>query len=153
MTAVHATFVMERTYPHPVDKVFAAFAQPELRARWQNPPGTGHPDNQITFEFALGGRETNRWVMGDETPFPGAVMTSEGLFLDIVPQGRIAMANNMMMNGTPFSASLMTFEFEAAAGGTRLVCTHHGAFFENADGPEMRQDGWRQLLDLLGDSL
>ena len=55
----------------------------------------------------------------------------------------------MMMNGTPFSASLVTFEFEEDGGGTRLICTHHGAYFENADGPEMRKDGWQQLLGQL----
>lgn len=153
MPAIHATFVIEKTYPHSVEKVFAAFALPDTRARWQNPPGAGHADNRITFDFAVGGRESNRWVMGDDTPFPGAVMTSEGLFLDIVPQRRIATANNMMMNGTPFSASLLTFELEAEGENTRLVCTHHGAFFENSDGPDMREQGWQHLLERLGQVL
>lgn len=153
MSAVHATFVIEKTYPHPVEKVFAAFAQAETRTRWQNPPGAGHTDNRITFDFVLNGRESNRWIMGDDTPFPGAVMTSEGLFLDIVPERRIATAHNMMMNGTTFSASLLTFEFEAETGGTRLICTHHGAFFENSDGPEMREQGWQHLLERLGQTL
>jgi hypothetical protein len=33
--------------------------------------------------------------------------------------------------------------------GTDLVLTHQGAFFEGADGPEMREAGWRKLLGRL----
>ena len=29
------------------------------------------------------------------------------------------------------------------------IFTHQGAFFEGADGPEMREAGWRKLLDQL----
>jgi hypothetical protein len=29
------------------------------------------------------------------------------------------------------------------------MCTHQGAFFEGADGPEMREHGWRTLFDKL----
>jgi len=47
------------------------------------------------------------------------------------------------------SASLVTIELLPAEKGTLLICTHQGAFFEGADGPEMRQDGWRKLLDRL----
>jgi len=48
-----------------------------------------------------------------------------------------------------FSASLVTFEFLPSETGTDLIVTHQGAFFEGADGPEMREAGWRKLLDRL----
>jgi hypothetical protein len=47
------------------------------------------------------------------------------------------------------SASLVTVEFLTSETGTDLILTHQGAFFEGADGPEMRQAGWRKLLDRL----
>ena len=47
------------------------------------------------------------------------------------------------------SASLGTIELLPTEGGTDLVFTHQAAFFEGADGPEMRQEGWRKLLDQL----
>ena len=146
MPVVHATFVTETTYPHPVAKVFAAFSNTAVKARWFSHPTA---DGSYNNDFRLGGSESSRWVMDASTPFPGAVITSEGLYLDIVPERRIASGSNMMMNGTPFSASLVTFEFEEDGDGTRLICTHHGAYFENADGPEMRKDGWQQLLGQL----
>ena len=47
------------------------------------------------------------------------------------------------------SASLVTVEFVASEAGTGLILTHQGAFFEGADGPEMREAGWRKLIDRL----
>lgn len=146
MPAVHATFVTEKTYPHPITKVFAAFSDTAIKSRWFMHAG---PDGKYENDFQLGGMERSRWVMDATTPFPGAVITTESLYLDIVPERRIATGSNMMMNGTPFSASLVTFEFEQDGDGTRLVCTHHGAYFENSDGPDMRKAGWEQLLGQL----
>jgi hypothetical protein len=31
--------------------------------------------------------------------------------------------------------------------GTDLIFTHQAVFFEGADGPEMREGGWRRLLE------
>ncbi|ESQ87240.1 hypothetical protein ABAC460_20945 [Asticcacaulis sp. AC460] len=149
MTAVHATFVIEKTYPHPVAKVFAAFANSDIKLRWFR-HGVAQPGDSYDNDFRLGGLEKSRWTMGPETPFPGAVLSSEALYLDIVPDRRIACGSNMMMNGTPFSGSLATFEFAADGDGTKLTLTHHGAFFENADGPQMREHGWGELLKRLG---
>jgi uncharacterized protein YndB with AHSA1/START domain len=44
-------------------------------------------------------------------------------------------------------------EFLATEKGTDLICTHQGAFFEGADGPQIREAGWRQLLDQLAHEL
>jgi len=149
MTVVHASFRIEKTYPHPVAKVFAAFADGSIKRRWLNPQA---PQNGAAYEndFRVGGLEHSRSIMGDDTPFPGAVLSSQALYLDIVDNQRIVTGSNMMMNGTPFSGSLLTFEFETYGGGTRLICTHAGAYFENSDGPAMREHGWNYLLDQLG---
>ena len=44
-------------------------------------------------------------------------------------------------------------EFSDFAGGTKLVFTHQAAFFEGADGPQMREMGWRYLLEALAPAL
>lgn len=152
MPVVHATFVIEKTYPHPVAKVFAAFADPALKAKWYS-RAPGAADSALDMDFRVGGREQMRYAMGADTPFPGAILSADGLYLDIVENARVVMGSNMAMNGTPFSGSLICFEFEADGGGTRLTATHDGAFFENADGPQMREHGWRVLLDRLGETL
>ena len=55
----------------------------------------------------------------------------------------------MAMGEKAFSAALATFEFLPSETGTALIFTHQAAFFEGADGPEMREAGWRKLLDRL----
>ncbi|MBW8732753.1 MAG: SRPBCC domain-containing protein [Asticcacaulis sp.] len=152
MPVIHASFKIEKTYPPPVAKVFAAFADSATKQRWY---GRGSPQDGAAYQndFRVGGQEHSRSIMGDNTPFPGAVLSSQALYLDIIDGRRIVTGSNMMMNGTPFSGSLLTFEFEADGDGTRLICTHAGAYFENSDGPEMREHGWNALLDRLGDAL
>jgi uncharacterized protein YndB with AHSA1/START domain len=74
---------------------------------------------------------------------------NEGSFQDIVPQRRIVTASNMTVGDRRISASLVTIEFLPTAEGTALICTHQGAFFEGADGPQIREGGWRHLLEQL----
>ena len=55
----------------------------------------------------------------------------------------------MALGEKRISASLVTIELVPTEKGTDLICTHQGAFFEGADGPKMREAGWRTLLDKL----
>jgi uncharacterized protein YndB with AHSA1/START domain len=59
----------------------------------------------------------------------------------------------MALGSKRISASLVTFEFLPTEKGTDLICTHQGAFFEGADGPQMREAGWRKLLEQLAKEL
>jgi uncharacterized protein YndB with AHSA1/START domain len=47
------------------------------------------------------------------------------------------------------SVSLGTVELLPSGKGTGLILTFQSAFLEGADGPEMREAGWRGLLDKL----
>ena len=66
-----------------------------------------------------------------------------------MPNRRIVIAYTMSLGDRRFSASLATFEFLPTQKGTDLVFTEQAAFFEGADGPEMREAGWIKLLDEL----
>ena len=55
----------------------------------------------------------------------------------------------MSVEGRPISASQVTIELLPTSEGTDLICTHQGAFFENADGPQLREQGFRVLMDKL----
>lgn len=148
----HHTFTIERTFAKPVAKVFAAFADAQRKRRWFG-ESANHDVEQFEMHFQPGGREQASYRLRAGTAFPGVVIQREGVFLDIVPGQRIVAAATMAFQGKPISASLETFEFEDAAGGTRFTFTHQAAFFEGADGPQMREQGWQQLLGQLDEEL
>ena len=73
----HATFAVVRHYPVPPARVFAAWADPDLKARWFVEPGAEH-----ALDFRVGGRELYR----------GAVHTYDARISDIVPDERIVLS-------------------------------------------------------------
>ena len=151
-SVIHSTSIIERSYPKPVARVFAAFSDPATKRRWYG-ESKSHDVDLYEMEFRVGGVERARYRFRQGSPFPGVALTSEGSHLDIVPDKRIVIASTMAMDGRRFSASLVTFEFLATDKGTDLIFTHQGAFFEGSDGPKMREDGWRLLLESLAAEL
>lgn len=150
--AAHDTFVLTRVYPHAPARVFAAFASAAKKRRWYA-EGDHHDVEAFEMDFRVGGAERALYRFKANTPFPGRTFTNEGVFLDIVPDRRIVAGSAMAMGDNRFSASLVTIELVAEGAGTKLVCTHHGSFFEGADGPQMRRQGWERLLERLAADL
>jgi uncharacterized protein YndB with AHSA1/START domain len=147
-TVVHSTFVIERSYPKPPERVFLALADPSQKRRWYAGSETREVE-QFEMDFRIGGSERLSYRLNSSSPLQGARIANEGTYHDIVPSRRIVIASGMSLGDKRISASLVTFELLATDKGTDLIFTHQGAFFEGADGPEMREAGWRKLLDQL----
>jgi uncharacterized protein YndB with AHSA1/START domain len=150
---IHATFTIERTYRASPARVFAAFADPAKKRRWFV-DGKGSEAVEFSPDFRVGGRESTRFLFAGGPPGappPGTEFRNDTTYQDIVPDRRIVTAYTMTMAGKCISASQSTFELRPAGGGTQLVFTEQAAFFEGADGPRMREEGWRSLLDRLGE--
>jgi uncharacterized protein YndB with AHSA1/START domain len=148
----HSTFVIERSYPTTPERVFAAFADPARKRRWFVERG-GYEVEEFVMDFRVGGKEQGRFRFKEGTPFPGTALTNDTVYQDIVPNRRVVIAYTMTLGDKRFSASLATFEFLPADKGTDLIFTEQAAFFEGADGPQIRQEGWRKLLEELGKEL
>jgi uncharacterized protein YndB with AHSA1/START domain len=101
------------------------------------------------MDFREGGKERACMRFKEGSYFPGVALINEGCYQDIVPNRRVVVAHTMTLGEKRVSASLVTFEFLPSENGTDLITTHQGAFFEGSDGPEMREAGWRKLLDRL----
>ena len=147
-SVIHSTFVIERSYPATPERVFAAFADPAKKRRWFV-EGDHHEVEHYEMDFRVGGKERARFRFKEGTPLKGIACTNDASYQNIVPNRRVVFASTMTLGEKCISASLGTVELLRSETGTDLIFTHQGAFFEGADGPEMREAGWRKLLDQL----
>ncbi|RTE10635.1 SRPBCC family protein [Paenibacillus whitsoniae] len=136
----HATFVVERTYAAPPAKVYMAWADPALKAKWFS--------KADIFEFQVGGKEYSKGG-----PPGGPIFTFDACYQEIVPEQRIVYSYTLDSNDTRISASLTTIELIPTDEGTKLIFTEQGAFFDGHDTPEIREHGTGEMLDALGKSL
>ena len=132
--------------------MFAAFADPASKRRW-NYGGGKHEVLRHELDFRVDGGERAAMIMGPGLPVSGMTLTLESVIEDIVPNQRIVWAYRMAMDGRTFSASLATVELKKTNAGTDLFLTHQGAYFEGADGPEMRKGGWTDLMERLAEEV
>lgn len=151
-SVTHATFVIERSYSTTPQRLFAAFSDPVKKRRWFA-GSEGKQVDAFEMDFQVGGRERMTVRLPESTPFAGVPCTNDTTYQDIEPGSRIVIAYTMTLGGRRISASLATFEFLPAGEITHLFFTEQAAFFEGADGLAMREEGWRHLLDSLGEEL
>jgi uncharacterized protein YndB with AHSA1/START domain len=151
-TVTHSTFTVERTYNFSPANVFSAFSNTTKKQRWYA-AGRSVQLEEFEMDFRPGGHDRALYRFPEGSMFPGAPLLYETTYLDIVPDRRIVFAYAMSLGGRCVSGSLVTVEFQPSGIGTALLFTEQGAYFENSDGPRMRQDGWRKLLDGLADYL
>ena len=151
-TVTHSTFVIERRFSATPERVFAAFSDPATKNRWYADRKSMEVE-QFEMDFRVGGTDRTRYRFLEGSPFPGIPLAYETTYLDIVPNRRIVIAYAVTLGDKRISASLATFELVPEGDGTDLVFTEQGAYFEGADGPQMREAGWRTLLEKLSADL
>jgi uncharacterized protein YndB with AHSA1/START domain len=139
----HAIFVVERRYDAAPDRVFAAWAEREAKARW-----FGSPEDRFEHDFRVGGHELHQGIDAR-----GNAYTYRAVFQDIIEAQRIVYTYEMLLGETRISVSVATVELRPDAGGTQLVYTEQTAFLDGHDTPVERQHGMGSLLDALGRAL
>jgi uncharacterized protein YndB with AHSA1/START domain len=145
-SVTHRTFVIERSYPTTPQRVFAAFSDPAKKRRWFAGDEDFKPE-EFEMDFRVGGRERSSF-------------RAQGVDLHQrygVPRHRARPPHRDCLYHDPrrslISSSHATVEFLPTGQGTDLIFTEQAAFFEGADGPHVREEGWRKLLEHLAKEL
>ena len=143
----HATFVIERTYPAPVEKVWRALSDNDARDQWFG-AGEAFDIQEKSHEFRVGGggTEDGQWHGGPRSRF-------ESTYTDIVDLQRIVFTYDMWVDGRHLSTSVATIALERDGDQTRLSYTEQGVHFDGLDSVEGREEGSQGLLDQLGSYL
>jgi uncharacterized protein YndB with AHSA1/START domain len=144
-SAVHSTFVIERTYNASPQRVFDAWADPGAKTQWFGP--SEKPAGSYSLEFHEGGREHL------SIPTPAGMYSFDAVYQDIVPGQRIVYTYDMHRDDARISVSVATVEIEPVADGTRLTLTEQGVFLDGSDTPAEREHGTNALMDALGASV
>jgi uncharacterized protein YndB with AHSA1/START domain len=144
----HASFVIEREFPHPPARVFAAWADRKAKEKWFAGPGGQWQPLERQMDFRVGGSERARgqWANGRVTDF-------QAHYHDIVHDQRIVYSYGMHVDDKRISVSLATIEFEPSGMGTKLTLTEQGAFLDGYDDAGSREHGTGSLMDALERSL
>jgi uncharacterized protein YndB with AHSA1/START domain len=144
---IHATFVVERSYPVPVTAVWHALSDNDARDQWFG-GGEEFDVDEKSHDFRVGGHgvEDGQWRGGPTSRL-------ESTYTDIVDGQRMVFTYDMWVDDRHISTSLTTIAVEPDAGGTRLTYTEQGVHLDGLDSAEGREEGMQGILDNLGSFL
>ncbi len=144
MTATaHTSFVIERRFKASAARVFAAWADPATKLRWNDCHAEMNA-TEFSMDFRPGGQEIYRSWLPD-----GTRLAVDKVFLDIVHEARIVFAYSMAANDKALSASLVTVEFADETTGSTLKLTEQLAYLDGHRDIEQRRRGTEEGLDRL----
>ncbi len=114
---IHKTLVFERYCEAPVKRVFAAFADPVIRAGWSA------PSDAAAFiydeaDFREGGEDWFRCGPKDNPQYTGRTT-----YISIVPGELVVSSEIVEAGGRKLMSSLITTELEADGNATRVKMT------------------------------
>jgi uncharacterized protein YndB with AHSA1/START domain len=141
----HTTFELTREYHAPVSKVFQAFADPEMKAKWFAGPADQWRTLGSSMDFREGGREFSEGEFGDNGP----VSRFDAEYHEILQDVRIVYSYEMRFDGAKLSVSLASIAFTPTDAGTRLTLTEQGVYFDDLDNSEQRKRGTQDLLEAI----
>lgn len=135
-TSPPAVVRIERLIAAPPARVFAAWLDPALLARWMSPVGHAEAD----IEPRVGGRLRVSMIDGDVR------IEHRGQYRELVPDRRLVFTWQSPYTGP--DPSVVTVELEPVEAGTRLTLIHERL---PAEAVESHRSGWGPMLDRLGE--
>lgn len=141
---VHRTAQMERVYTASPARVFAAWADPDIRRLWGSPSDEVGVRNDAA-DFRVGGVDQQTCIVDGEE-----IATVVGRYHDIVQDKRIIYTEVISDSSALLGMSLVSAEFIAEGTGTRLALTLQTVAVDGSDLLEGVEEGWVSALERLG---
>ena len=140
-TNVVPAIVLSRTYDAPVERVFAAWTDPQIAAKFMG-PGNVKATN-IKIDPRVGGKYSITMVLED-----GETMHVAGVYREVQPPHRLSMTWRWEEDD-PADAydTLLTLEFLERGEKTELVLTHDQ--FRRVESRDNHEKGWSAILEQL----
>jgi len=136
-----AVLRLERLIPAPPDKVFDAWTEPDLLAKWWGPDGYDVPAQDLDV------RPGGRWWTTMRSP-EGGRHTVRGVYRTIDRPRRLVFTWAWDQDdGTRGHETEVTVTFEPAPGGTRLVLLQQA--FAEKESRDKHGEGWSSSFDCL----
>jgi uncharacterized protein YndB with AHSA1/START domain len=150
--------VIERVFNVSREKLWQAWTQEDLIAKWWGPSGFTAPTVQIDF------REGGKFLFSMASPdfFDGREIFSTGTYKDIVPMEKIVMTDSFAdEQGNVVPASyydmeehplemLVTITFEEISPDkTKLTLVHEGVDKVSDEARSGMEQGWSEIFDKL----
>lgn len=142
-SVAHSTFVIERHFAAPVERVFAAWSDAAKKRHWF----ACHDDwttVDYKLDFRVGGSEHNT-VLSDQ----GVPHRFDARFFDIVADERIVYAYDMHVGETRISVSLVSVVFARGFSTTDMTFTEQVVFLDGHGDADERREGTEVGLDRL----
>ena len=125
--------VIERVFKAAPERVFRAWTDASILAKWWGPEGFTAPD--ATLDVRVGGAWKSTMV-GPK----GEAHVVSGVYREIAPPKRLVMTWAWENDGKRGHETVIELTFEPAAGGTKMRMVQ--SLFENVDQRDQHNMGW-----------
>ena len=137
-SALLPALVFNRKLNASLERVFAAWTEPDQLKRWFGPP-----EYQV-LEAETDVRVGGGWRLRMQRPDGGEAVLS-GEYLEIQPPTRLSFTWNSRWDDNVLEGTTVTLTLKAAGDGTELTLTHDG--FKSDEMRDGHKEGWTGCLD------
>lgn len=145
----HGSFTIRRRWATSPARVFAAWANPEVKAQWFTGPVEGWTLIRRSMDFRVGGAE----VLEGRFEKSGLETLYEARFHLIEPDRRLVYDYDLHHSGTFHSITLSSLTLAPDGDMTAVSYTEQIVFLDGVDGTESRRHGTSIQFDMVEKTL
>jgi uncharacterized protein YndB with AHSA1/START domain len=145
----HGTFAVKRVWAATPQRIFSAWADPTIKARWFRGPPQKWSEVRRSMDFRVGGLEVAEGRFNDS----GMTTLFEGRYHVIEPGRRLVYVYDLRLSGELHSVTLSSLDLEPDGDRTRVSYTEQIVFMDGQDGIEKRRDGTEEAFETIENML